>query len=142
VQGRLVVSPVLFREGRVLLWAECNSNNSTTYLSLLEEHAVIKQTSKFHSPYHKSSPPDYLQSQINTNHITILVFCFSVSLPSVIPFEFPDQLLYCLAHINIFDIVTCFLGSRPIQRFVATQQLCKYATILQALLGSLSRCNN
>jgi hypothetical protein len=36
------------------------------------------------------------------------------------------------------SIVTCYLGSHPIKRFVARQQLRKYATILQALLGSRS----
>jgi hypothetical protein len=36
-------------------------------------------------------------------------------------------------------IVTCHLRSQPIRRFIARRQLCKYATILQALLGSLSR---
>jgi hypothetical protein len=53
------------------------------------------------------------------------------------------QFLSVLVSLNLSDgIVTCFLGNQPIQRFVARQQLCKYATILQALLGSLSRCNN
>jgi hypothetical protein len=54
------------------------------------------------------------------------------------------SLLYCLPVLRIvyiyiyIYIVTCFLGSKPIQRFVARQQLCKYATIMQALLGSRS----
>jgi hypothetical protein len=29
-----------------------------------------------------------------------------------------------------------YLGSQPIRRFIARRQLCKYATILQKLLGS------
>jgi hypothetical protein len=32
---------------------------------------------------------------------------------------------------KVYDIVTCYLGSQPIQRFIARRQLCKYATILQ-----------
>jgi hypothetical protein len=36
-------------------------------------------------------------------------------------------------------IVTCHLSSQPIERFVARQQLCKYATIMQTLLGSSYR---
>jgi hypothetical protein len=49
------------------------------------------------------------------------------------------MLYVCTSYVSCVYIVTCFLGSRPIQRFVARQQLCKYATILQALLGSLSQ---
>jgi hypothetical protein len=46
-------------------------------------------------------------------------------------------------HDGVFhDIVTCFLGSQPIRRFIARRQLSKYTTILQALLGSLSPLNN
>jgi hypothetical protein len=40
---------------------------------------------------------------------------------------------------SVKHTVTCFLGSQPIRRFIARRQLCKYATILQALLASLSR---
>jgi hypothetical protein len=43
---------------------------------------------------------------------------------------------YCIYLINI---VTIHLSSQPIQRFVARQQLRKYATIMQALLGGHSR---
>jgi hypothetical protein len=40
---------------------------------------------------------------------------------------------------NPVSIVTSHLSSQPIQRFVARQQLRKYATIMQALLGGRSR---
>jgi hypothetical protein len=40
------------------------------------------------------------------------------------------------------NIVTCYLGSQSIQRFIARRQLCKYATTLQALLDSLFPLNN
>jgi hypothetical protein len=36
-------------------------------------------------------------------------------------------------------IVTCHLRSRPIERFVAGQQLRRYATVLETLLGSRPR---
>jgi hypothetical protein len=39
----------------------------------------------------------------------------------------------------LFNIVTCHLRSQPIQRFVARQQLCKYTTIMEMLLGSSYR---
>jgi hypothetical protein len=43
-------------------------------------------------------------------------------------------------HLYIYIyIVTCYPGSQPIQRFIARRQLCKYATILQALLGRCRR---
>jgi hypothetical protein len=34
------------------------------------------------------------------------------------------------------NTVTCYLRSQPIQRFIARQQLCKHATVLEPLLGS------
>jgi hypothetical protein len=37
---------------------------------------------------------------------------------------------------NIVRIVTCYLGSQPIRRFIARQQLCKYATVMETLLGT------
>jgi hypothetical protein len=37
------------------------------------------------------------------------------------------------------NIVTCYLRSQPIQRFVAGQQLRRYATVLETLLGSRPR---
>jgi hypothetical protein len=49
-----------------------------------------------------------------------------------------SQLLYWLSYPDFQYIVTCFLESQPIRRFIARRQLCEYATILQALLGSLS----
>jgi hypothetical protein len=36
-------------------------------------------------------------------------------------------------------IVTCHLRSQPIERFVAGQQLRRYATVLETLLGSRPR---
>jgi hypothetical protein len=46
----------------------------------------------------------------------------------------------CSSHYTLrYDIVTYHLSTQPIQRFVARQQLRKYATVLQALLGSRSR---
>jgi ribosomal protein S14 len=39
-------------------------------------------------------------------------------------------------------IDTCYLESQPIQRFVATQQLRKYATVMQTLLGTRTPRNN
>jgi hypothetical protein len=38
-----------------------------------------------------------------------------------------------------YYIVTCSLGSQPIRRFIARQQLCKYTTIMETLLGSSHR---
>jgi hypothetical protein len=37
---------------------------------------------------------------------------------------------------DVYHIVTCYLRSQPIQRFIARKQLCKHATILETLLGS------
>jgi hypothetical protein len=42
-------------------------------------------------------------------------------------------------YINMLNIVTCYLGSQPIQRFVARQQLRKYATVMETLLGTRPR---
>jgi hypothetical protein len=36
-------------------------------------------------------------------------------------------------------IVTCYLESQPIRRSIARQQLCKYTTIMETLLGSSYR---
>jgi hypothetical protein len=36
-------------------------------------------------------------------------------------------------------IVTCYLRSQPIQRFIARQQLRKHATVLETLLSSRPR---
>jgi hypothetical protein len=36
-------------------------------------------------------------------------------------------------------IVTCYLGSQPIRRFIARQQLCKYTTVMETLLDSSYR---
>jgi hypothetical protein len=43
---------------------------------------------------------------------------------------------------SLEHIVTCYLRSQPIQRFVAGQQLRSYATVLETLLGSRPRINN
>jgi hypothetical protein len=37
------------------------------------------------------------------------------------------------------NIVTCYLRSQPIERFVAGQQLRRYATVLETLLGDRPR---
>jgi hypothetical protein len=37
------------------------------------------------------------------------------------------------------NIVACYLGSQPIRRFIARQQICKYTTIMETLLGSSYR---
>jgi hypothetical protein len=37
------------------------------------------------------------------------------------------------------NIVTCYLRSQPIQRFIARQQLRRYATVLETLLGRRPR---
>jgi hypothetical protein len=40
---------------------------------------------------------------------------------------------------DYINIVTCYLRSQPIQRFIARQQLGKHATVLEPLLGSSPR---
>jgi hypothetical protein len=40
---------------------------------------------------------------------------------------------------KIDDIVMCYLGSQPIRKSIARQQLCKYTTIMKKLLGSSYR---
>jgi hypothetical protein len=40
---------------------------------------------------------------------------------------------------KILNIVTCYLGSQPIQRFVARQQLRNTQQVLEKLLGSRPR---
>jgi hypothetical protein len=44
-----------------------------------------------------------------------------------------------LREIGWDGIITCYLRSQPIQRFVAGQQLRRYATVLETLLGSRPR---
>jgi hypothetical protein len=34
------------------------------------------------------------------------------------------------------NIVTCYVGGQPVQRFIARQQLRKYATVMETLLGT------